>query len=349
MTDPVRKSSGRPRIRTIKPESWQDENLGGRVGRDARLLFWVLVSLADDDGRFRALPSLIVGHGYPYDDDALTLLPRWLDELAGAGLVVLYAVDGMRYGALPGFTEHQRIDRPSPSDLPTPPARTVDDESTNGRGSVVRVSEGIKDHDQEGIGSTPRASARRERAQQQPVDHDSLPDDFPATLAPAVEAVLQTLVRVAAAKGAYVVSRAAIARVIASRPAKLHERAAADFETWAVHGPGAGRKLTDAVAAYRNWLDREPDVQRPTSSTPADGELGDPPRPPATGASSAQRAAERFPDLETASVVPLLRNAVHKLSDRNGHGPAPPIDQVCSHAARWLTADAETDPAAEAA
>lgn len=113
--------SSRPRIRSIKPEMWQDEKVG-QLGRDARLLFLVLISLADDEGRFRALPSMILGHGYPYDTDAAKKLDRWLSEVELAGLVDLYTVDGVRYGSLPGWS-HQKINRPSPSTLPEPPRK----------------------------------------------------------------------------------------------------------------------------------------------------------------------------------------------------------------------------------
>ena len=111
--------SRRPRIRTLKPEAWTDERVG-RVSRDARLLWVGLITLADDEGRFRALPSLILGHAFPYDADAPRRLAGWLDEIADAGLVRFYDVDGVTYGALPKWCEHQKINRPAPSVLPAP-------------------------------------------------------------------------------------------------------------------------------------------------------------------------------------------------------------------------------------
>lgn len=109
----------RPRIRSLKPELWQSEQVG-RLSRDARLLFVGLITLADDEGRFRALPAVILGHCLPYDEDAARRLERWLAELEQAGLVVRYNADGLPYGALPGFAGHQRINRPSQSKLPPP-------------------------------------------------------------------------------------------------------------------------------------------------------------------------------------------------------------------------------------
>lgn len=113
--------SSRPRIRTLKPEMWNDERVG-QLGRDERLLFVVLITMADDEGRFRALPSAILGHGFPYDDDAARKLERWLVTLTTSGMVRLYEVNGVRYGCLPKWTDHQRINRASPSLLPPCPA-----------------------------------------------------------------------------------------------------------------------------------------------------------------------------------------------------------------------------------
>lgn len=104
------------RIRTVKPRVWHDEQII-EISRDARLLFIVLITMADDEGRFLASPSVIVGHGYPEDMDALKRIPRWLAELEGTGLVQLY---GKRYGRLPSWDRHQKISHVTPSTIPSP-------------------------------------------------------------------------------------------------------------------------------------------------------------------------------------------------------------------------------------
>lgn len=109
----------RPRIRTVKPEAWHDEKVG-RLSRDARLLFIVLITFADDDGRFRALPSAILGHGYPYDSDAGRKIDKWLAELAAESLIELYTVESLPYGRFPQWARHQRVNRATPSQLPAP-------------------------------------------------------------------------------------------------------------------------------------------------------------------------------------------------------------------------------------
>lgn len=111
----------RQRIRTLKPEAWADEKIGS-LSREARLLFWVLVSFSDDEGRFRAVPAGIIGFGYPYDEDVTPVkLRRWLGEIAAQGIVLLYERDGREYGAFRHFRRHQRVNRASESTLPSPP------------------------------------------------------------------------------------------------------------------------------------------------------------------------------------------------------------------------------------
>lgn len=109
----------RLRIRTLKPEVWQDEKVG-KLSRDARLLFVGLITLADDDGRFRALDSLVLGHVFPYDTDAPRKLAKWMKELGKAGLVLIYEVDSVVYGAFPKWSSHQKINRKNDSILPAP-------------------------------------------------------------------------------------------------------------------------------------------------------------------------------------------------------------------------------------
>ncbi len=113
----------RVRIRTVKPDCWADEDIGD-LSRDVRLLFIVLITFCDDDGRFRDIPAQIIGHGYPDDEDITPAMVRgWLDELEAAGLVVRYEVAGKRYVTLPNWHRHQKINRYTPSSLPPCPPR----------------------------------------------------------------------------------------------------------------------------------------------------------------------------------------------------------------------------------
>lgn len=106
------------RIRSIKPEFWESESLG-RVSREARLLFIGLFSCCDDVGRARASSRLLASRLYPYDDDAFKKLPGWISELEKQGCIRLYQVDGEAYLDIPKWQNHQKIDKPSTSKLPS--------------------------------------------------------------------------------------------------------------------------------------------------------------------------------------------------------------------------------------
>lgn len=111
------------RIRSIKPEFWQDE-LVATLPRDIRLLFIGLWTMADDEGRFRANPRFVQAQVFPYDSDID--VAGALRQLEGIGRVQLYEADGQLFGWVRKFSEHQRIDKPKPSTIPPPP---VPDES----------------------------------------------------------------------------------------------------------------------------------------------------------------------------------------------------------------------------
>jgi hypothetical protein len=126
-----------PRIRTLKPDIWQDRHLG-RLPVGARLLFIGIITQADDEGRFRAELPLLRAAIFPFDDviagDSGSLpglfaeldIAGWLGLLEQAGrtserpgLIRLYEVRGERFGDLPTWSMHQRIDSPKPSKLPS--------------------------------------------------------------------------------------------------------------------------------------------------------------------------------------------------------------------------------------
>ena len=111
------------RIRTIKPEFPQSESMG-RVSRDARLLFIMLWTIADDSGRARAASRMLASLLFPYDDDAALKIPEWLMELERQKCVRVYCIDGNTYLQIEKWTTHQKIDKPSASKLPSPPERS---------------------------------------------------------------------------------------------------------------------------------------------------------------------------------------------------------------------------------
>jgi hypothetical protein len=110
------------RIRTIKPEIVEDEGLG-KCSRDARLTFILCITIADDAGVFRANERFLRRTLFPYDDEELTTerVGSWISELADAGLVRLYEVNGETFADLPGWAKHQRVDNAATPKYPRPP------------------------------------------------------------------------------------------------------------------------------------------------------------------------------------------------------------------------------------
>jgi hypothetical protein len=102
-----------PRIRTIKPQFWLDENLG-TISRDARLLYIGLWNLADDTGIFQWRPMQIKAQIFPYDTDITSDdISRWLENLTDTGDVEQFEFNGKSYGQINSFLEHQDIKNPS--------------------------------------------------------------------------------------------------------------------------------------------------------------------------------------------------------------------------------------------
>ena len=109
------------RIRTIKPSFWGDEKIA-ELSRDARLLFIGLMSMADDEGRFLASHQAIAGYVFPNDANITPVkLRKWMAEIEAQGIVTTYNGGRLKYGAIPGFSKHQRISHPQDSTLPPPP------------------------------------------------------------------------------------------------------------------------------------------------------------------------------------------------------------------------------------
>lgn len=90
----------------------------GRVSREARLLFILLWTIADDVGRARASSRMLASLLYPYDDDAPKLIDGWLNELIREDCCKSYMIEGNSYLQITKWTDHQKIDHPTPSKLP---------------------------------------------------------------------------------------------------------------------------------------------------------------------------------------------------------------------------------------
>lgn len=127
------------RIRSIKPEIWEDEALA-EVSTSARLLFIGLITQADDEGRLPGRTRWIASKIFPYDDDISPQdIEGWVDELHSVGLISYYEVEGRPYIWLCSFGKHQSIDKrwrkesqfPPPPQEATPSARRAHAETSS--------------------------------------------------------------------------------------------------------------------------------------------------------------------------------------------------------------------------
>lgn len=100
------------RIRQIKPEFWDDEDLA-EVSRDARLLFIGLWNEADSEGKIKGTAKYIKGKLFRYDDDLdCSKVESLLNELFlhEKKFIVRYEFENCQYIFLPRFTKHQKLD-----------------------------------------------------------------------------------------------------------------------------------------------------------------------------------------------------------------------------------------------
>jgi len=206
------------RIRTIKPEFPQSESIG-RLTRDGRLCFILLWTLADDSGRLRGNSRMLASLLYPYDDDAKQHMDGWIAELERQECVVRYQVDGETFIEICNWLKHQKIDKPSPSKIPSIPggfARIREDSKKNAADQGSRTKDQGRD---QGERATPAARASR-------LTQESLPPDW--------KAFCQT-----------------------DRPDLDPERVFAKFSDYWKAKPGkAGQKL-NWLATWRNWVREE--------------------------------------------------------------------------------------------
>jgi len=103
------------RIRTIKPEFWQNEQLA-QASEHARLLAIALLNHADDRGLFLANHQLVRAACFPFEEDSKNVLGS-LQELSRIGYIEVRNCDGKQVGRICKFLDHQRIDKPQKSKL----------------------------------------------------------------------------------------------------------------------------------------------------------------------------------------------------------------------------------------
>lgn len=127
------------RIRTIKPEFWEDEKIGS-LSFGSRLLYIGLWTFCDDYGVCRGNIKYLKSHIFSYDTELKDEeLKKYIDELISKGLLKPYIVNEESFVYLPKFCKHQKISHPSRRLLPGPPKHILEDS-----GKIHECSENLQ-------------------------------------------------------------------------------------------------------------------------------------------------------------------------------------------------------------
>ena len=128
------------RIRTIKPEFWEDEKLA-KLPVHARLLFIGTWNFADDNGALLANPVLMKSHIFPYEDIGISTISEWIDMLMENGMLIRTTYNGKDYLVIRKFLIHQKINRKSIRiNIPLPVVLKVIDEYNKTHGVLTEPS-----------------------------------------------------------------------------------------------------------------------------------------------------------------------------------------------------------------
>jgi hypothetical protein len=168
-----------PRIRSIKPEFWQDTRMARLPALD-RMVFICLWSMADDEGRLEGDAETVRRFG-SFREDSREVASA-LATLAKLSRIVIYEVEGNPYIAIRHFNRHQKIDKPSQSKLPDPSkgcepfgesSRLFDESSRS-----VSVGSGIRDQGSGIKDQLPAVPAEQRPAPSSPKRGTRLPADW---------------------------------------------------------------------------------------------------------------------------------------------------------------------------
>lgn len=146
------------RIRSIKPE-WKDSRDMRRLSGSGVVVWWLLITQADDEGRLHAGEEEIAAWARPWVE--LWEIPGQLALMRRLKMLQTYHSGGEPYIALANWSRHQRVDHPKDSVFPAPPklSRAPRDGLANpSRGSRSRAPADRTGKDR--TGPYPRAGAR---------------------------------------------------------------------------------------------------------------------------------------------------------------------------------------------
>lgn len=123
--------------RIIKESSRTSETLDS-LSDTAERLFWRLVTVADDYGRFEADPRIILANCFPLRVGVLkpAQVEKWFEELQKVDAVKCYIVNNKRYAVFTSWENHQRK-RAEHSKFPEPPLNTPPPSSDDNGGHLT--------------------------------------------------------------------------------------------------------------------------------------------------------------------------------------------------------------------
>lgn len=106
------------RIRTVKPNHWNDKELP-KISIQAHLLWIGMWNFSDDLGIIENDPLLIKSQVFPRRTDVRTeQVKSWLDQLVKARFILPFIHENESYFVHRTFNTHQKIDKPQPSKIP---------------------------------------------------------------------------------------------------------------------------------------------------------------------------------------------------------------------------------------
>ena len=99
------------RIRTIKPEFWEDEKIG-KLPIPCRLFFIGCWNFADDFGVIKGNAALLKSQIFPYDENLrVSEIKKWIDSLVDARMLVPIIHAEESYYFIRTFRSHQTLDK----------------------------------------------------------------------------------------------------------------------------------------------------------------------------------------------------------------------------------------------
>lgn len=99
-----------PRIRTIKPEFWEDEHIA-QLPAVCRLFYIGCWNYADDQGVFKSHPVYLKSRIFPYDDIDTAEILTFLHKLEEHKMIIKFSHERDDYYVIRRFSQHQVIDK----------------------------------------------------------------------------------------------------------------------------------------------------------------------------------------------------------------------------------------------